>query len=354
MTTSTGLKISDFTTTHNGKEVKLITLKNKNKCEACLSNFGANIVSFVVPDKNGKMTDIVLSQPTIKDMIEHSDRFLGATVGRYANRIAGGKFTLDGKEYKLPVNNGPNNLHTGPGGFHNVVWDIVSSKDNECVMKYVQPDNGDGFPGNLTTVLTFKLTDDNALSLEFVSETDKPTVVSITQHSFFNLTDPKDDCLETELEVMADFFTPVDENMIPTGEIRSVEGTPFDFRKPRKIGERINSDHEQIIKGTGYDHNFALRKRWYGELATAARATSKKSGIVLELITNSPGMQLYTANWMDGFPGKYGTTCPKRHAFCLEGGCFANTPNYAHFPTCLLRPGEKKVTQIIFKASVTK
>ena len=345
------LNPADYETVHQGKQVKLIVLHNKKGAEVCISNFAANIVSFMVPDRNGKLTDIVLAQPTIKDMIEHSDRFLGATVGRYANRIGRGTFKLDGQEYHLPINNDINCNHTGDCGFHNNVWDIVEQKENSVVLKYLQKDGLDGWPGNLETVLTFTLTEENELRLDFEATTDKATPCAFTQHSFFNLTTPEDDIYDTELTMTADFYTPVDDHMCPTGEILKVDGTVFDFRKPMKLGLHMEDKDDQIIKGTGYDHTFCLRKDWFGQDVVAARAYSAKSGIVLEMHTTAPGMQLYTANWMDGFPGKHGTKCDKRHAFCLEAGMYANSPNNAHFPNCILRPGEKLHQVIGFKAS---
>lgn len=349
-----GLNPADYETVYQGKEVKFIVLKNNNGCEASISNFGANLISFVVPDKFGNHRDIVLGQPTIKNMIEHSDRFLGATVGRYANRIAKGKFSIDGKKYNTPINNDINTCHTGPSGFFNNVWDIISQKENEIVLKYIEKDGDDGWPGNLETILTIKLTDDNEIRFEFDATTDKATPCAFTQHSFFNLTNPEEDVFDTDLQINADFFTPVDDHMIPTGEILKVKGTVFDFTEPMKIGKHILDNDDQLIKGTGYDHNFCLRKEYFGQEVVGARAVSHKSGIAIEMRTNAPGMQLYTGNWMDGFAGKYGTKCEPRHAFCLEGGMFANSPNTAHFPNSILRPGEKLHSTISFKASVVK
>lgn len=346
-TSITGLKASDYETTHQGKQVKFIILKTA-KAEVCISNFGANIISFVVPDKNGKMTDIVLNQPNIQSMIEHSFRFTGATCGRNTNRIAKGVFNIDGTEYHCPINNDINNNHTGVSGFHNNVWDIVEQKENKVVLKYVSVDGADGFPGNLTTLITYTLEGDMLLQ-EFDATTDKATIASFTQHSFFNLSQPEDDIFDTELQVEADFFTPVDDHMTPTGEILRVDGTVFDFRKPMTLGKHLLDDDDQIIKGTGYDHTFVLHKKWRGQFALGARAENKKSGIFLELHTDLPGFQLYTANWMDGFAGKYGTKCDKRHAFCLEAGNLPNAPNTHWFPTTTIYPGQKLHCAISFK-----
>ena len=351
MSNLSNIKVEDYETTHQGKPVKLIILHNKTGAEACVSNFGANLVSFMVPDRNGKLTDIVLSQPCIKDMIEHSDRFLGATCGRYANRVKHGIFKLDGNEYHLPITNDINCNHTGDCGFHNNVWDILKQEENSCVLKYIQVDGRDGWPGNLETILTITLKDDNDLVYDFVATTDKPTPCAFTQHSFFNLTTPEDDVYDTEVTINADFFTPLDDHMCPTGEILKVDGTVFDFRKGMKIGLHIDDKEDQIIKASGYDHTFCLRKDWYGQDAVAARAYSAKSGIALEVHTTSPGMVLYTANWQDGFAIKHGKMCQRRHSFCLEPGMYPNSPNTAHFPNCILRPGETLHTIIGFKAS---
>ncbi|EAX95735.1 Aldose 1-epimerase family protein [Trichomonas vaginalis G3] len=350
--TSSSLNIADYETTHQGKQVKLIVLKNSKGMEVCVSNFGANIVSFVVPDKDGKLRDIVLNQPTIKDIIENSFRFTGATCGRSTNRIAKGHFIIDGNEYTCPINNDINNNHTGVSGFHNNVWDIVEQTANKAVIRYVSVDGADGFPGNLETTLTFTVDEENALRLDFDYKTDKPTVCSITQHSFFNLTQPEDDVFDTDLQVFADFFTPVDDHMTPTGEVLKVAGTVFDFREPMALGKHILDNDDQIIKGTGYDHTFVLRKQWRNQLALAAKAFNKKSGITLEMHTDMPGMQLYTANWMDGFAGKYGTKCDKRHAFCLEAGAIPNSINTNWFPSTTVYPGQPGHNVIVFKAGL--
>ena len=346
------LKASDYETKHQGKDVKLIVLHNKKGAEVCLSNLGGNVISFMVPDKEGKLRDIVVGYQNVSDMINHSDRFLGAAVGRYANRIGYGKFKLDGKEYNLPVNNGPHTLHTGPSGFHNNVWDILKQTENLVQLKYIHKDGIDGYPGNLETILTYELTDENELLITYDATTDKATPCSFTNHAFFNLTSAEEDVYDTELQIFADFFTPIDENTLPTGEILSVANTVFDFRNPRKIGEHIDDKDQQIVNGAGYDHNYCIKKDYYGEYVLAARAYNPRSGIALEVRTTTPGIQFYSANWMEGFAEKHGIQCYRRHAFCLEPGMYANSPNYSHFPNCILRPGEKLHQVIGYKALV--
>ena len=349
MTTLSKLNPADFETTHQGKRVKLIVLKNKAGAEACITNFGAILVSFVVPDKDGNMKDITLGLPNIKEYIEHSDRFLGATVGRVANRIGKGVFKLDGHEYHLPINNDINNNHTGDCGFHNNVWDIIEEKPNTCLLIYIQKDGADGWPGNLETALRITLKDDNDLVFDFEATTDKATPCAFTQHSFFNLTTPEEDVYDTEITANCDFYVPIDDHMCPTGEILRVDGTPFDFRSPMKIGVHIDDKEGQIAKAGGYDHTLCIRKDWYGQDAVACKAYSPKSGIVLELHTTSPGMVLYTANWMEGM-GKNGIPNQRRHGFCLEPGMYPNSANNSQFPCTILRPGEKLHTVFGYKA----
>lgn len=350
--TVSGLNPEDFKGVVRGKSCDLYVLKNSKGSEACLSNFGAILVSYCVADKNGKMTDIVLGQPKLSCYTEHPDRFLGATVGRYCNRIAKGKFQINGKEYSLPINNGPNNLHSGETGFHNQVFDVVEHSSNSVHFVHSSPAGENGFPGCVTVNQTWTLNDDNELVIHTLGTTDAPTVVSITNHSFFNLEGGNTDALGAKLQLNADFYLPSDENMIPTGEVRPVAGTNFDFRKPEAIGSRINDKNdEQLVIGAGYDHTFVLNKHHIGELTNGAIAHSDKTGITLEVKTTLPGVQLYTGNYLDGCDGKVpGTKNNYRYAFCLEAQFFPDSPNKGHFPSSLLYPCQRYDHTIVFKA----
>ncbi|KAK8894155.1 hypothetical protein M9Y10_022588 [Tritrichomonas musculus] len=351
--TISGLNIDDFKAVVQGKQVNLYVLKNSKGAEACITNFGSIIVSFVVNDKNGKPTNIVLGQPTLKAYTENPTRFLGATVGRYCNRIGNGKFLIDGKEYTLPANNGPNNLHSGDlTGFHNRVFDVVESKPNYLHLVLTSPDGENGFPGNLTANLYWTLTEDNELIFHQYATTDKATVCSITNHSFFNLNGGNCSAMDAKLTLNADYFLPCDENTLPTGEVRPVKGTNFDFTTPEVIGKRIDDPNdEQLKRGAGYDHTFVIKNRQCGQLALAGRAHSEKTGITLEVSTTCPGVQLYTGNYLDGCDGvEPGSKNNRRYAFCLEAQFFPDSPNKAHFPSTLLRPCGRYDHTIIFKA----
>ena len=352
-TTLSGLIPQDFEEVFNGKNIRLFVLKNSNGCEVCICNFGATLLSFVVPDKNGKMTDITLGQTSVKSYIEVPDRFFSTSVGRYSNRIAGGKFSIDGHEYTLPINNDINNLHSGSTGFHNCCWDLVKSTSNSLILVHVSPDGEGGFPGTLTTTQTWTLTEENELIFHNYATTDKATPCSITSHAFFNLEgDFTKDCLSTNLKMYSHFYCPADQHMIPTGELRPVQNTPFDFLEFHKIGERISANDEQIKIGSGYDHTYVIDKKVFGELSLAASAYSEVTGIQLDVLTTLPGVQLYTGNFLDGFPGKQGTTNDRRHGFCLEAQFFPDSPNHGYFPSSILRPGQCYDHTIIFKASI--
>ena len=342
-TTLSGLKLSDFSAIVQEKQANLYVLKNSKGSEVCITNFGAIIVSFVVKDKSGKLVNIVLGQPTLKDYTENPTRFLGATVGRYCNRIAKGKFTIDGKEFTLPTNNGPNNLHSGDlTGFHNRVFDVVEHRDNYLHLVHTSPDGENGFPGNLTANIHFTLTEDNELIFNTRATTDKPTVCSVTNHSFFNLHGGNCDAMDTTLQMNCNFFLPGDDTNIPYGEIVPVKGTNFDFTTPHKLNERIDAPNDEQLKfGSGYDHTFVVNQRQHGEFVKAATAHSDKTGLTLEVSTDLPGVQLYTGNFLDGCNGtEPGSKNNKRYAFCLEAQFFPDTPNKGHFPSALLRPGE--------------
>jgi len=338
--------------THQGKEVFLLTLTNKAGNVIRLTNFGAKITWIEVPDKNGKKDNITFGYDTFEGTVT-GDMSFGSVVGRYANRIANAKFTLDGVEYKLPVNNGPNTLHGGPGGWHSVVWNTEVLKDKELPavkFTYVSPDMEQGFPGTVTAEVVYTWTDNNEIVMDYKCTTDKKTVVNITNHAYFNLHGAGNgNILDHVLSLRASAFTPVDSVMIPTGEIRPVAGTPFDFTTPHTIGERIGENYDQLILGRGYDHNYVLDNKEPVDVIVYEPV----SGRVLEVITDQPGMQLYTGNFLDGSKiGHGGKPYTHRSGFCLESGHFPDSPNHPEFPPTVLNPGETLTTQTIYKFSV--
>ena len=339
------IKEEAFKGKFKGKDTALFTLKNKNGLVAQITNFGAKIVSIYVPDRSGNFTDIVLGFETIDEYI-NGNPYFGAICGRCANRIANGKFILEGKEYQLPVNNGPNSLHGGPEGFNNQLFDakaVTKVKDGESVeMSYKSKDGEMGYPGNVLFKVTYTLTDNNELKLEYEATTDKLTHVNIASHSYFNLAgEGVGDILAHELTINGNFFTPINDVLITSGELRPVKGTPMDFTKPKLIGKSINDNYDQLDFGKGYDHNWVINKKEAGELALAALAYEPKSGRVMEVHTTQPGVQLYTGNWLDGNDkGKGGKAYTMRSAFCLETQNFPDTPNKPQFPSTKLKPGE--------------
>ncbi|MFN8258955.1 MAG: aldose epimerase family protein [Bacteroidales bacterium] len=329
-----------FKITHHGKEVGLYTLKNKNGLVAQVTNYGAIIVSLYVPDKNGQFADIVQGYDTIHEYINGNGPYQGAICGRCANRIAKGKFHLEGKEYALAVNNGPNHLHGGIKGFDRVVWEVLDSSPNKVELQYISVDGEEGYPGDVKVRVTYILTDDNELRLDYHATADKVTVFNLASHSYFNLAgEGSGDIYNQELMIDADFFTPVDETSIPTGEIRNVKGTPMDFTVAKPFGKSINDNDEQLKFGWGYDHNWVLRHRT-GKLGLAAIAHDPKSGRVMEVYTTQPGVQLYTANWVKDEPGKGGKKYQRQWAFCLETQHFADAVNKSHFPSTILKPDQ--------------
>ncbi|MCU7547920.1 galactose mutarotase [Chitinophagaceae bacterium LB-8] len=336
----------------DGKRIQLFHLK-KGDIEAAVTNYGAKLVSLAAPDKEGNRLDVNIGFSDLDQYFNVKDAYYGATVGRYANRIAFGKFSLNGKEYTLATNNGPNHLHGGIKGFDDVVWDAEQKDEATVVFNYLSKDGEEGYPGNLQIKVTYHLTDQNELQLHFEAETDQTTIINLTNHAYFNLNGQgSGTILNHLLQINADHYTPIDETSIPFGTIESVEGTPFDFRQPTVIGARINNEHEQLKNGSGYDHNFALNQE-NGGLTFAAAAIGDKSGIKLEVFTTEPGIQLYTGNFMPGknkFPN--GATDDKRTAFCLETQHFPDSPNKPNFPTTTLNPGEKFDSQTIFRLTV--
>lgn len=350
--TLSGLSPKNFEAEVQGKKTGLYVLKNKNNMEVCITNYGGRIVSVMVPDRDGVMRDVVLGFDSIQDYIKYPTDF-GATIGRYANRIANGRFKLDDVAYQLPLNNFGHCLHGGPNGFQYRVFDAQQKSDNEIQLKYISQDGEEGFPGKLACTVTMTLSDDNAIDIKYEASTDKPTIVNMTNHSYFNLDgDPTSDNRKYLLQVNGDYFTPVDSTFMTTGEILSVEGTPFDFRNPTALGERFTIDDEQLKNGKGIDHNWVLNTK--GNInVSCARLKSEKTGITMDVYTTEPGIQVYTGNFLDGtLVGKKGIVYNHRASVCLETQKYPDTPNKADWPSAVLRPGEVYRSQCIYKFSV--
>ncbi len=353
-TTASGLEPANFQQEVDGKMTGLYVLKNNSGMEVCVTNFGGRIVSVMVPDKNGEMRDVVLGFDNIDDYLSHETDF-GATIGRYANRINQGRFTLDNVEYQLPQNNYGHCLHGGPKGFQYQVFDVVSHSDNEIVLSYISKDGEENFPGNLTCQVSFTLTDDNSIDINYEATTDKPTIVNMTNHSYFNLDgDPSRDNSGYEMMVNADYYTPVDSTFMTTGEIATVNETPMDFRTPVTIGSRIGCDFQQIKNGNGFDHNWVLNSK--GDISkVAASLYSPNSGIRMEVYTTEPGIQVYCGNFLDGsLIGKKDIVYGFRAAVCMETQKYPDTPNKPDWPSARLLPGEKYQSRCIYKFSVEK
>jgi len=345
----------DFGKTSDGKSATLYTLTNKHGMSVSITDFGANVVSIDVPDSKGNIGDVVLGYDDAAGYEAGKESF-GATVGRYANRIAHGSFSIDGKGYTLFKNNGENTLHGGKVGFSKKWWEAkdVSTKSAPALqLEYVSKDGEEGFPGNLSVRVTFTLKDDNALQIDYRATSDKKTVLNLTNHSYFNLAG-SGRILDESVMIAASQFTPVDAGMIPTGELRSVDGTPLDFQTPKVIGDRIDSEYEQLKLGRGYDHNWILdaNTKPGGKVTLAATVTDPRSGRNLEVWTNQPAIQLYTGNFLDGSQiGKGGTHYAQRSALCLETQHYPDSPNHPKFPTTELLPGQTFTSETIFKFS---
>lgn len=354
-TNISGLTPEDFDKEIKGKKTALYILRNNKGMEVAVTNYGAAILSINVPDKDGNYSNVILSHSDINSVINSPEPFLSTTIGRYANRIAKGKFTLDSKNYNLATNNGPNHLHGGPTGFHARVWDADQVNDSTLELRYKSKDGEEGFPGNLNIIITYEIEEDrNALRINYKAKTDQTTIINLTNHGFFNLAGiatPTPSVEDNVVTINADYYTPVDETCIPTGEIAPVAGTPMDFRTPHVVGERIDSDFEQLKIGVGYDHNYVLSKSEVGALEEAATCYDPKSGRLMRVYTTEPGVQLYTGNWLNGFEGAHGATYPKRSAICFEAQKFPDTPNKPHFPSARLNPGEiyKQTTVYAFE-----
>ncbi|MFD0793712.1 aldose epimerase family protein [Mucilaginibacter litoreus] len=345
---------SAFEKTINGKQTHLYIIKNKNGVEAAVTNYGGRIVSLLVPDINGKMTDVVLGFDSVDGFINSKEPYYGATIGRYGNRIAKGKFKLDGKEYTLATNNGPNTLHGGHPGFQEVVWDAKLIDSATLELSYLAKDMEGGFPGNLNVKVTYQITDDNAMKVNYSATTDKNTVVNLTNHAFFNLNgEGSGTILDHSVQINADNYTPVDSTLIPTGKIEAVAGTPFDFTKPTKIGDRINQDNIQLKHGKGYDHNFVLSA--HDLTVPVATVIGDKSGIKMEIFTEEPALQFYSGNFMQSQNAmKGGKKDDFRTSFAMETQHYPDSPNQPTFPSTELKPGQTYKTLSIYKFSVVK
>lgn len=339
-----------FGQTRNGEPVELYTLTNSNGVETSITNYGGRVVTLKVPDRAGKFADVVLGFDSLDPYLGNSPYF-GALIGRYGNRIGKARFTLDGKEYKLAANNGPNALHGGVVGFDKVLWKGEEGTGEEPSLKltYLSKDGEEGYPGNLSVTVVYTLTDRNELRIDYEAATDQDTVLNLTNHSYFNLAgEGVGDILGHEIMINADRFTPIDSGLIPTGELKPVKGTPFDFTKSTAIGARINDKDQQIQFGKGYDHNFVLNGG--GGLTLAARVVEPHSGRIMEVLTTQPGVQFYTGNFLDGsVKGKGGKAYPYRSAFCLETQHFPDSPNKPGFPSVVLKPGEKFTSTTVYR-----
>ena len=349
-----GVKKESFGTLPDGTSVDLYTITNAQGMEIRATNYGGIVVSLRVPDKKGNLDDIALGFDDLKGYLANTPYF-GAIIGRYGNRIAKGKFTLDGKEYTLARNNGPNSIHGGLKGFNQVAWQaepFQSPVGVGIILSYTSKDGEEGYPGNLKTKVTYTLTGKNEWIIDYEAVTDKATPVNLTEHTYFNLAgEGKGDVLGHILQLNASRFTPVDQSLIPTGELRPVKSTPLDFTQPTAIGARIDADYEQLRLGRGYDHNFVIDRK-DSDPVLAARVKEPTSGRVLEVYTTEPGVQLYTGNFLDGtITGKGGHVYKQRFGFCLETQHFPDSPNHPDFPTTILRPGRTYHSRTIYKMS---
>ena len=345
---------SAFRDTIDGKPTDLFVLKNRNNMQAAFTNYGGRLIGLWIPGKDGSMTDVVVGLGSVQEYVDATEPYFGATIGRFGNRIANGKFTLDGKEYNLPINNAPNTLHGGKKGFQYVVFDANKINDQTIEFLYLSKDGEQGFPGNLNVRVVYTLTDSNELKMDYEATTDKKTVVNLTNHAFFNLNGEGSGTINNHvLQVNANTYTPVDSTLIPTGKIEPVAGTPFDFTKPTAIGARVDQDHEQLKFGKGYDHNFVLNNNNQKGMKHAATITGDKSGIQMDIYTEEPGLQFYGGNFMQGqntFKG--GSKDEFRTAFCLETQHFPDSPNQPSFPSTVLEPGNRYKTSSIYKFTV--
>ena len=334
----------------DGKKVELFTLRNSAGMVTQITNYGGRVVNLFVPDKHGRFEDIVLGYSTLAGYLGSNEIYYGTLIGRYGNRIAGGRFTLNDSVYVLAANNGPNHLHGGIKGFNNVVWDAIQQDDRTLLLSYLSVDGEEGYPGNLQVNVTYELTDENELKIQYWATTDKPTHVNLTHHSYFNLKgEGNGEINDHLLQLNAEYFTPVDDGLIPTGEIMPVEGTPFDFGSLTAIGERVNGTDQQLVYGKGYDHNWVLKAASEG-LTFAAKVVEPVSGRTMEVYTNEPAIQFYGGNFLDGSDkGKSGKAYIFRGALCLETQHYPDSPNQPAFPSTILNPGEEYYSVCIYK-----
>lgn len=346
------LDTAAFDTTIDGKKISLFLLENKNGMQVYITNYGARIVAVITPDKTGKISDIALGYSSIKAYF-NDNMFLGPTVGRFANRIGDAKFTLDGQEYKLNKNDGDNTLHGGTKGFDKVIWD-AGQDSNVLTLTYLSPDGEEGYPGNMTVKQIITLTNDNEIKIEYEAITDKATVVNLTNHTYFNLKGEGDTTiLDHYIQIVADSYTPVNSEWIPSGEVASVENTPFDFRMGKQVGQDVNQDNEQLKNGEGYDHNWVVNKDTAGNLTFVAKIWEESTGRFIEYFSTEPAVQFYCGNFMNGTAtGKGGKLYQYRSGLLFEPQHFPDSPNHSNFPSTVLRPGEKYTHTMVLKFGV--
>ena len=350
-----GLNRKDFQATINGKKTDLYILRNRKGYEVAISNYGGAICAIMVPDKNGNVGNVIQGHANIKQLTSGDEPYLSTLIGRWGNRICKGQFTLNGKDYQLAINNGPNHLHGGLKGFNAKIWDARQMGPRSLALHRISSYGEEGYTGELDVTVEFTFTDLNELVIEYLATTNKKTIVNLTHHAFFSLAgtaDPTPTIDDLICEINADFYLSTDDTAIPTGEILKVAGTPFDFTAPKAIGKEIDADNEQIKFGNGYDHNYVLNKKEEGELSFAARITDPKSGRTMEVYTTEPGIQLYTGNFENGYKGQHGATFPRRSAVCLEAQHFPDSPNRPYFPSVVIRPGQQYKQKTIYKFGV--
>ena len=353
ITTKSGLDPERFESVIDGKKTALYVLRNKKGAEMCVCNYGGTVVSLMMPDRYGVLADVVLGMDSIDTLVNGPEPTLGVAIGRYGNRIGRAKFTLDGVEYQLATNDGRNHLHGGVKGYHKVVWDAEQLNDQTIILRYVSADGEEGYPGTLSIEMCYKLTDENEFRIDYKATTDKRTLCNLTNHSYFNLHGVQAETpliLDHILTVNADKYIVTDEESIPLGTKEPVEGTPFDFRTPHTIGERIEADDVQIRNGKGYDHSFNVNQEKPGELTLAIVCEEPKSGRVLKVLTTEPGMQVYTGNFLTGFAGKGGCKFPRRSGVCFESQHHPDCINQP-FEQCILSPGETYLQTTIYAFS---
>jgi aldose 1-epimerase len=355
--TVTGLDPQKFQKEVDGKQTALYILKNKKGHEVGITNYGGALVAIMVPDRDGNLGNVIQGHDNIDEVMTSPEPYLSTLIGRFGNRICKGKYTLEGKEYQLAINNGPNALHGGPTGFHKRVWDAEQLDGQTLKLHYVAADMEEGFPGQLDMTVIYSFSDDDELIIDYKGFTDKTTIVNMTNHGYFSLAgiaNPTPTVDDLICCINADYYLPIDDTSIPLGCIAPVKGTPFDFTSPKPVGQDIDADDVQIKNGAGYDHCFVLNKKEVGELSFAAKICDPKSGRTMEVYTTEPGVQVYTDNWATGYPGQNGATFPRRSAICFEAQHFPDTPNRPYFPSAVLHPGETYTQKTIYKFGVEK